>query len=137
MLQGIVASLVTNFTAQGEIDELGIEENVRYLTECGVHGVCVAGGTGEALSLSPDEYRRAVSAALKGAAGQSYVIAGALYLDPTRIIDCCRFAKESGVAAVMLIPPYFVRPSPRQLVEHFKSIAQQVDIPLILFNSPP
>lgn len=136
MLQGIIVSLVTHFTDGLELDEDAISRSVDYYARVGAHGVCIAGGTGEALSLSEEEWRRAVDAALRGADGRSFVVAGALYTDPRRIIDCCRYAKSAGAAAVMLIPPYFVRPSRRQIEAHFRRIAEAVDIPLILFNTP-
>ncbi len=136
MLHGIVASLVTNFTHDGGLDTEGIRQNVDFLARAGIHGVCIAGGTGEALSLSEDEYREAVDAALRGADGRAFVVAGALWTDPRRIIGCCRYAQTAGAAAAMVIPPYFVRPSPRQIAAHFRQVAEAVDIPLILFNTP-
>lgn len=136
MLQGIVASLITNFTDDGYLDEEAITCNVDFLARAGVHGVCIAGGTGEALSLSDDEYRRAVDAAMRGSDDRCYVIAGALYTDPRRIIDCCRYAMTAGAAAAMLIPPYFVRPGRRHIEAHFRDIAEALDFPLILFNTP-
>lgn len=136
MLQGIIVSLVTNFTDEFELDEEAITRSVDYYAGVGVHGACIAGGTGEALSLSEVEWRRAIDAAIKGADGRSFIVAGALYTEPRRIIDCCRYARSAGAAAVMLIPPYFVRPNPRQIETHFRQIAEAVDIPLILFNTP-
>ena len=94
------------------------------------------GGTGEALALSEDEYRLAVDAAIRGADGRAFVVAGALWTDPRRIIDACRYARGAGATAAMVIPPYFVRPSSRQIAEHFRRVAEAVDIPLILFNTP-
>jgi 4-hydroxy-tetrahydrodipicolinate synthase len=135
-LEGIIVSLVTHFTEDLALDEDAIVRSVDYYARVGAHGVCIAGGTGEALSLSEEEYRRAVDAALRGADGRAYVVAGALYTDPRRIVDCCRYARSAGAAAVMLIPPYFVRPSRRQIEEHFRRIAEAVEIPLILFNTP-
>jgi 4-hydroxy-tetrahydrodipicolinate synthase len=134
--QGIIASLVSNFTRENAVDEAAIQQNAEYLVAAGVNGVCVAGGTGEAIGLSQDEYRRVVDAAIRGANGQAHVIAGALYVDPSRIIDCCRYAKSAGASAAMLIAPYFLRPSAGEIQAHFDSIADAVDIPLILFNSP-
>ena len=69
--QGIVASLVTNFTPSGALDRKGIVTTVDFLARQGIHGVCICGGTGEALSLTDEEHAVAVEAAVEGAAGPS------------------------------------------------------------------
>jgi 4-hydroxy-tetrahydrodipicolinate synthase len=133
---GVIASLVTHFTPAGALDEESIVKTVDVLASRGVHGVCICGGTGEALSLSDEEHEAAVNAAVRGAAGRCKVVAGALYIDPARIALAGRAAARAGADAVMIIAPYFVRPSPDDIYEHVARLSDLVDLPLILFNSP-
>jgi 4-hydroxy-tetrahydrodipicolinate synthase len=133
---GIVASLVTHFTSSGTLDRKGIVTTVDFLARQGVHAVCICGGTGEALALTDEEHATAVEAAVEGAAGRCRVVAGALYIDPARIATAGRAAARAGADAVMIIPPYFVRPSPDDIYAHVASLADAVDLPLILFNTP-
>ncbi|TMI83452.1 MAG: dihydrodipicolinate synthase family protein [Bacillati bacterium ANGP1] len=133
---GIIASLVTHFTPAGAIDRGGIVKTVDVLARRGVHGVCICGGTGEALSLTDEEHAAAVEAAVEGAAGRCGVVAGALYLDPARIAAAGRAAARGGADAVMIIAPYFVRPSADDIYEHVARLTDLVELPLILFNSP-
>jgi 4-hydroxy-tetrahydrodipicolinate synthase len=133
---GIIASLVTNFTPAGALDQEGIAKTVDALASRGVDGVCICGGTGEALSLTDEEHEAAVNAAVRGAAGRCRVVAGALYIDPARIGRAARAAARAGADAVMIIAPYFVRPSPDDIYDHVARLSDLVELPLILFNSP-
>ena len=133
---GIIASLVTHFTPAGALDHESIVKTVDFLASRGVHGVCICGGTGEALSLTDEEHEAAVDAAVRGAAGRCKVVAGALYIDPARIALAGRAAARAGADAVMIIAPYFVRPSPDDIYEHVARLSDLVELPLILFNSP-
>ena len=133
---GIVASLVTNFTPSGALDRKGIVATVDFLAGQGIHGVCICGGTGEALSLTDEEHAVAVEAAVEGAAGRCAVVAGALHVDPARIAVAARAAARARADAVMIIAPYFVRPSPDDIYDHVARLADLVDLPLILFNTP-
>jgi 4-hydroxy-tetrahydrodipicolinate synthase len=133
---GVIASLVTHFTPAGALDQESIVKTVDMLASRGVHGVCICGGTGEALALSDEEHEAAVNAAVRGAAGRCKVVAGALYLDPARIALAGRAAARAGADAVMIIAPYFVRPSPDDIYEHVARLSDLVELPLILFNSP-
>jgi 4-hydroxy-tetrahydrodipicolinate synthase len=133
---GIVASLVTHFTPSGALDSKSIVATVDFLARRRVHAVCICGGTGEALSLTDGEHVAAVEAAVEGAGGRCPVVAGALYIDPVRIAVAGRAAARAGADAVMIIAPYFVRPSGDDIYEHVARLADAVELPLILFNTP-
>jgi 4-hydroxy-tetrahydrodipicolinate synthase len=133
---GIIGSLVTHFTPAGALDQESIVKTVEFLALRGIHGVCICGGTGEALSLTDEEHEVAVRAAVRGAAGRCKVVAGALYIDPSRISLAGRAAARAGADAVMIIAPYFVRPSPDDIYDHVARLSDLVELPLILFNSP-
>jgi len=133
---GIIASLVTHFTPSGALDRDGIVKSVDFLAHGGIHGVCICGGTGEALSLTDEEHAAAVEAAVEGAARRCAVVAGALYLDPARIAAAGRAAARAAADPVMSNAPYFVRPSADDIYEHVARLSDLVDLPLILFNSP-
>ena len=117
-VHGVIASMVTNFDEHGVVDAAAVKGNVEFLINAGVHGVCVAGGTGEALALDAEDYERLISAAVEGAAGRALIVAGALPAEPRRILECCRVARSAGAQVAMVIPPYFVGLSDRQLKLH-------------------
>ena len=135
ILGGIIASMVTNFTDQS-LDTIGIAENLEYLVAAGVDGVCVAGGTAEALSLSDREFEELVSVAAESVAGRCRLIVGALDLDPAKVAAKAAVARRAGADAVMIVPPYFISPSERTVDTHLRRLADEVAMPLIVFNTP-
>lgn len=134
--QGVITALVTSFEASGKLDETGLAASVEYQIRAGVHGLCPTGGTGEPLSLTEEEHRRALDVVLEAAGGRVPVIAGVLLANQEAVIRLALHAKASGAAAVMVIPPYFVRTHPENVARHFAEIARAIDHPLILFNTP-
>jgi 4-hydroxy-tetrahydrodipicolinate synthase len=133
---GITSALVTPFGNDLSLDVAGLRANVRHQIAAGIHGFCPLGGTGEPLSLTPDELRRVVDAVLEEAGGKAHVIVGCLVASQPEIISLGKYAKEAGADAIMVIPPYFYWPKPRHIRRHFEDIAERVDLPMVLFNGP-
>lgn len=133
---GIITALVTAFGDDGKLSEERLRKSTEFQIANGVHGLCPTGGTGEPLSLSEDEYNRALEIVIDQAKGRIPITAGVLLVDQAMTIRIAKHAAKAGAAAVMLIPPYFVRTSQRQVFKHFSDIAAATEIPLIVFNTP-
>lgn len=133
---GIITALVTAFGDDGKLSEERLRKSTEFQIANGVHGLCPTGGTGEPLSLSEDEYNRALDIVIDQAKGRIPITAGVLLVDQAMTIRIAKHAAKAGAAAVMLIPPYFVRTSQRQVFKHFSDIAAATEIPLIVFNTP-
>lgn len=99
-------------------------------------GVVVCGTTGEASTLNDFEKRHLIHAAVEAASGRIPVIAGVGTNSTAKTIELARFAASAGVDALLVVTPYYNRPSPRGLALHFEAVAEAVDLPVVLYNVP-
>lgn len=128
--------MVTPFTATGEIDLEGAKKLAKYLIDHGSDGLVVAGTTGESPTLSQEE-KIALFAAVKEAVGdRAAVIAGTGGNSTAASIKLTREAEKLGVDGIMLVVPYYNRPSQEGLYQHFKAIAESTSLPVMLYNVP-
>ena len=138
-IYGIVPPLVTPFDEREELDEAALRAEVRHLIErVGVHGLAVGGSTGEGHTLSTDELRRIVGAAAEEARGRVPVIAGIIVDSTRQAVERGRAVADLGVAALQVTPVHYLfRPSDEMMVRHFAAIAEQVGLPVIIYNVVP
>ena len=137
-LQGIIPPMTTAVGADGEIDETAVRAQVRWMAGQGVHGLAVAGSTGEGHALDRDEYRRLVEITTDEAAGRLPVIAG-IIVDSTReAIRRGKAVRDLGVAALQVTPVHYLfRPDDDAMVEHFRALAEETGQPVIIYNVVP
>ena len=135
MFEGCYTAIVTPFY-QGKIDEAAFLKLIERQILAGVSGIVPCGTTGESPTLSHEEHKRVVELTIKQVAGRVKVIAGAGSNSTAEAIDLTRFAKQAGADAALVITPYYNKPTQRGLYLHFEAIAQEVDIPIILYNVP-
>ena len=138
-IAGIVPPLVTPFTEEEEVDEAALRADVRYMIEqAGVHGLVVGGSTGEGHTLTTDELRRVVGAAVDEAAGRVPVLAG-LIVDSTRqAVERVRALSDLDVAALQVTPVHYLfRPTDDMMVRHFAAIAEAARRPVMIYNVVP
>lgn len=132
----ILTAMVTPFTPAGELDLEGAKRLARYLVEHGSDGLVVAGTTGESPTLTHDE-KLALFAAVKEAVGdRAQVIAGTGGNSTAASIELSKEAEKLGVDGLLLVVPYYNRPSQEGLYQHFKAIAQATSLPIMLYNIP-
>ncbi len=132
---GALTAIVTPFK-NGEVDEQGFIDLIEYQIENGIHGIVPCGTTGESATLSFDEHKRVVDIAVKTVAGRVPVIAGTGANNTLEAIEFTESAKESGADAVLSVAPYYNKPSQEGIYQHFKTVADAVDIPTFLYNVP-
>ncbi|MBP1730769.1 MAG: dapA [Deltaproteobacteria bacterium] len=134
-LKGIYTALVTPFK-DGGVDEKALQGLIDFQLAGGVDGIVPCGTTGEASTLSYEEHERVIELTVKFAGGKVPVIAGTGSNSTHETIEITRVAKTLGSSMVLLVAPYYNRPTQEGLYQHFKKVAEGVDIPMILYNIP-
>ncbi len=134
-LRGSMAALVTPFRG-GRVDRKGLKRLVDFLLSHGTDALIPCGTTGESATLSYAEHEAVVELTIDYAAGRAPVIAGTGSNSTEEAIQLTRHAARAGADAVLLITPYYNKPSQEGLVRHFTRVAGAVDIPMVLYNVP-
>ncbi len=135
MFEGVLTALVTPFR-DGAIDERALHELVEMQIAAGVDGLVPCGSTGEAATLSHDEHRRVVEVVVAATRGRVAVVAGTGSNSTREAIELTRHAKEAGADAALLISPYYNKPTPDGIVEHYAAVGREASLPLIAYNIP-
>ncbi len=133
--RGSFTALVTPFK-NGSVDEKAFRELVNWQIEEGTSGLVPVGTTGESPTLSHEEHKRVVEWCVEEARGRVPVIAGAGSNSTAEAIDFSRHAEEAGADAVLIVTPYYNKPTQAGLYEHFKAINDAIGIPIIIYNIP-
>lgn len=133
--RGAFVAIVTPFI-DGQLDEQGLKDLIEFQIENGTHGIVPCGTTGESATMSHEEHHRVVELTIKTVNGRVPVLAGTGSNATLETIELTRHAKEAGADGALVITPYYNKPSQEGLYQHFKSVAEAVDIPMILYNVP-
>jgi 4-hydroxy-tetrahydrodipicolinate synthase len=132
-LSGSIVALVTPFK-DGQLDTAALKKLVEFHAQGGSAGVLVCGTTGESATLSHEEHERVIDIVVQAVKGRIKVIAGAGSNNTAEAIRLTAHAKKAGADAALLITPYYNKPTQEGLYQHFKAVAQAVDLPQILYN---
>jgi 4-hydroxy-tetrahydrodipicolinate synthase len=135
-LRGCYVAIVTPFDENGAVNEKALRSNIDFLISKGVAGIVPCGTTGESATLSWEEHNHVVDVALEQAKGRIQVIAGAGSNNTSESLNAAAHAREKGANAILCITPYYNKPTQEGLYRHFKTIATQVDIPIVVYNVP-
>src|SRR5499426_1001573 len=135
MFEGVLTALVTPFR-DGEIDEGALRALVDRQIEAGIDGLVPCGSTGESATLSHAEHRRVVEIVVRAARGRVPVVAGTGSNNTREAIALTRHAKEAGADGALLISPYYNKPTPEGIVQHYAAIARETAFPLVVYNIP-
>jgi 4-hydroxy-tetrahydrodipicolinate synthase len=133
--RGAFVAIVTPFI-DGKLDEQGLQDLIEFQIAGGTHGIVPCGTTGESATMSHAEHHRVVELTIKTVAGRVPVLAGTGSNSTSESIELTRAAKEAGADGALMITPYYNKPSQEGLYQHFKAVAEAVDIPIILYNVP-
>lgn len=135
LFKGVITALITPLR-DGKVDEAAFTQLLERQIAAGIHGVVPMGTTGESASLKLDEHKRVVELCVQAAAGRVRVIAGAGSSATDKAIELVRHAKTVGADGALVVTPYYNRPSQEGLALHFESVAEAVQMPLVLYNVP-
>ena len=134
--RGAYVAIVTPFTKDGKVDEKGLKDLVEFQIKNGTHGIVPCGTTGESATLTHEEHHRVVELTIKTVKGRVPVLAGTGSNSTSESIELTRAAKAAGADGALMITPYYNKPTQEGLYQHFKAVAEAVDIPIILYNVP-
>ena len=132
----VLTAMVTPFDQNGEIDFNATKTLVEHLITNGTDGLVVAGTTGESPTLTTEEKIELFKCVVEAAAGRVHVIAGTGSNNTQASMSLTKLAEETGVDGIMLVAPYYNKPSQEGLYQHFKTIAESTSLPVMLYNIP-
>ncbi len=136
MFHGSMVALVTPMRADGGIDEEAFARFIEWQIAEGTHGIIPVGTTGESPTLTHDEHKRVVELAIEVAGRRIPVVAGAGSNSTAEAIHLATHAKKAGADAVLVVTPYYNKPTQEGLFRHFTAIADTADIPIFIYNIP-
>ena len=134
--EGTYVAMVTPLTEDREIDEEGFRSNINYLIDQGVSGLVGAGTTGESATISHEEHQRVIEILVDEVDGRVETIAGTGSNATSEALSLTHFATDAGADAALLITPYYNKPQQHGLINHYTTVAESCDIPIILYNVP-
>jgi 4-hydroxy-tetrahydrodipicolinate synthase len=134
-IKGSITALITPMV-NGGVDEAAFRHVVEWQINEGTSGLVPVGTTGESPTLNEFEHKRVIELAVKAAAGRVPVIAGTGSNNTAEALDYTKHAKEAGADAALIVVPYYNKPTQEGIYAHFKSIADAVDIPILVYNVP-
>ena len=134
MFRGVFPAIITPFLKDESLDEEGLKRNIEYLNKTGIAGIVPCGTTGESATLTFEEHKRVVGIAVESS--KVPVIAGTGSNNTREALELTRHAAKAGADAALLITPYYNKPNDMGMYEHFKKIAENCDIPIVLYNVP-
>jgi 4-hydroxy-tetrahydrodipicolinate synthase len=133
---GCGTALVTPFTSSGAVDEAAVRRLAKRQVEAGIHFLVPCGTTGESPTLTYDERVRIVESIVDEAAGRVPVLAGAGGYDTREVVHAAARMKRAGAAGLLSVTPYYNKPTPEGLFQHYSAIAGEVGLPVIVYNVP-
>jgi 4-hydroxy-tetrahydrodipicolinate synthase len=135
MFKGSMVAIVTPFR-NGKVDEKALGDLIEFHIKSGTDVIVPCGTTGESATLSHEEHHRVVEFTIKTVNKRVPVIAGAGSNSTDETLELTAFSKNAGADGVLLITPYYNKPTQEGLYQHFKKVAESVDIPIVLYNVP-
>ena len=137
MFTGSLPALITPFTENGAVDEDGFASHVERMIKAGSTGLVPVGTTGESPTLTHAEHKRVVELCVEVTAGRVPVVAGAGSNNTAESIELAVHAEQAGADAVLVVTPYYNKPTQKGLYQHFKAVAEATKLPIIIYNIPP
>lgn len=136
MFAGSIVAIVTPMNSDGSVNEEKFRELVEFQIENGTDAIVPCGTTGESATLDYEEHDRVIQACIEQANGRIPVIAGTGSNSTAEAIEISRHAKEMGADGLLLVSPYYNKPSQEGIYQHYKAVAEAVALPQVLYNVP-
>jgi 4-hydroxy-tetrahydrodipicolinate synthase len=132
---GLTVALVTPFK-DGKVDEAGLKRIVDFHIESGTDCVSPVGTTGESPTLTHDEHERVIAVVCEHAAGRIKVMAGTGSNSTAEAVRLTKYARKCGATGALMVAPYYNKPTQEGFYQHYKAVAEAVDLPIVLYNIP-
>jgi len=136
MFSGMTVALVTPMNSKGGLDENMLKSLVDFHVESGTDGLVPVGTTGESPTLTHDEHERVIAITCEHAAGRIKVMAGTGSNSTAEAIRLTASAKRAGADGALMVAPYYNKPTQEGFFQHYRAIAEHVDLPIVLYNIP-
>ena len=136
MFSGSMVAIVTPFNEEGSFDEESYRQLIEFQIENGTDVIVPCGTTGESATLDHDEHERVIKVCIEQVGGRVPVIAGTGSNSTAEAISLSNHAKQMGADGVLLVSPYYNKPSQEGLYQHYKALAEAVALPQVLYNVP-
>ena len=137
MLRGSIVALITPMKPNGDVDWTAMDGLIDWHLESGTHGIVPVGTTGESATLDHDEHKQVVEHALRRVDGRIPIVAGTGSNSTSEAVELTAAAARAGANACLLVTPYYNKPTPEGLYQHYRAISDAVDVPIVLYNVPP
>jgi 4-hydroxy-tetrahydrodipicolinate synthase len=137
LFRGICASNVTPFAPDGTLNLRQIKPHIDWLIAEGVNAIAPLGSSGEFAGLELDDRQRVLEAALEASGGRLPVLAGTHHVSTQLTIKLSKQAERAGADALLIVPPYYMAPTPAQVMEHYRRVAEAVSLPIVLYHNVP
>jgi len=133
---GLSVAIITPFDQEGRVDYERLAQQVEFQIDAGTTCVCPVGTTGESPTLSHEEHDQVIAETVRAAAGRIKVMAGTGSNSTEEALRLTRFAQKAGADAALVVAPYYNKPTQEGFFQHYKALAEAVDIPLCVYNIP-
>lgn len=133
---GVVPPVCTPLTEEYEIDVPSLERLIRFQLDAGVHGLFMLGSTSETAAITDAQRRQVLEVAVRTVGGQVPVLAGVIDFSTAQVLDHMRIAGELGVDGFVATPPFYIRPSQDEIVEHFRALHAATPLPIFAYEIP-
>jgi 4-hydroxy-tetrahydrodipicolinate synthase len=137
LFHGVAASTVTPFAADGSLDLGRIKPHIDWIIAEGANALSPLGSSGEFSALTNDQRKAVLESALAANAGRLPVVAGTAHCTTSGAVELARHAEAAGADAMLVVPPYYMAPTPAQVMVHYRRIAEAVSIPTVLYHNVP
>jgi 4-hydroxy-tetrahydrodipicolinate synthase len=135
LVEGIVASSLTPFSATGDLRLDLLPAHIDWLIAEGVQGLSPLGSAGEFVALEIDERKRVLEAVIQTTAGRRHVMTGTHHYSTAAAMELSRHAEQAGADSLLIAPPYYMHPSMSQALDHYRRVADAVRIPIVLYHN--
>ncbi|MEM3653580.1 MAG: dihydrodipicolinate synthase family protein, partial [Candidatus Bathyarchaeia archaeon] len=138
-LKGVFVVVATPFNEKDELDEEGLRYNLNFLVEKGKGkplSLIIAGSTGEFYALSEEEHKRLIKIAVDEVNGKLVLIAGTGQAGTKNALKISKYAEDVGADGVMVVLPYYHVPTENGMYQHFKTIAEGIEVGMLIYNNP-
>ena len=137
LFHGVCASTVTPFNSDGTLALERMQAHIDWIVNEGSHAISPLGSSGEFIALENDDRKRVLEAAIQANAGRLPVVAGTHHYTTRVTIELSKHAEQAGADALLIVPPYYMAPTPSQVMDHFRRVAESVSIPIVLYHNIP
>jgi 4-hydroxy-tetrahydrodipicolinate synthase len=134
--QGVLAACVTPFRDDETLDLDRLGSHIDFMLDAGIDGVMLIGGCGEYANLTPDERKSVVTEGINAISGRGPVVVGVLAPSTREVLDIGMHAANAGADALLVLPPYYIKPSFDGVLEHFQTIVKETGMDVIAYNIP-